>query len=121
LVVEDGPTLTHGGMAYGAGIVAAKQYNASRIVDPRPFAIGSIKATFEKYTHLDSVLPAMGYGQEQVAELTETINRTECDLVIGATPIDLNRLIQTNKRILRVSYNLEEIGAPDLQEILKDF
>ena len=121
LVVEDGPTLTHGGMAYGAGIVAAKKYGARRIVDPRPFAVGSIKTTFEKYTHLDSVLPAMGYGPEQVAELTETINRTECDLVIGATPIDLGRLIQTNKRILRVSYDLEEIGSPNLGEVLKDF
>jgi len=121
LVVEDGPTLTHGGMAYGAGIVAAKQYGAGRIVDPRPFAVGSIKKTFEKYTHLDRVLPAMGYGQEQIAELTETINRVECDLVIGATPIDLGRLIQTNKKILRVSYDLEEIGSPDLQEVLKNF
>ncbi|MFC2161113.1 GTPase, partial [Acidobacteriota bacterium] len=121
LVVEDGPTLTHGGMAYGAGIVAAKQYGAGRIVDPRPFAVGSIKKTFEKYAHLDSVLPAMGYGQDQIAELTETINRSECDLVIGATPIDLGRLIQTNKRILRVSYDLEEIGSPDLEEILKNF
>lgn len=121
LVVEDGPTLTHGGMAYGAGIVAAKQYGAGSIVDPRPFAVGSIKKTFEKYTHLDSVLPAMGYGQEQIAELTETINRSECDLVIGATPIDLGRLIQTNKRILRVSYDLEEIGSPNLEEVLKDF
>ena len=121
LVVEDGPTLTHGGMAYGAGIVAAKQYKAAHIVDPRPFAVGSIKKTFEKYSHLDSVLPAMGYGQEQIAELTETINRSECDLVIGATPIDLGRLIQTNKRILRVSYDLEEIGSPDLEEVLKDF
>jgi len=121
LVVEDGPTLTHGGMAYGAGIVAAKQYGAGNIVDPRPFAVGSIKKTFEKYSHLDSVLPAMGYGQEQIAELTETINRAECDLVIGATPIDLGRLIQTNKKILRVSYDLEEIGSPDLAEVLKDF
>jgi predicted GTPase len=121
LVVEDGPTLTHGGMAYGAGIVAAKKYGAGRIVDPRPYAIGSIKRTFEKYSHLNSVLPAMGYGQEQIAELTETINRTECDLVIGATPIDLGRLIKTNKRILRVSYDLEEIGSPNLQEVLKDF
>ena len=121
LVIEDGPTLTHGGMAYGAGIVAAKQYGAAHIIDPRPFAVGSIKKTFEKYSHLDSVLPAMGYGQEQIAELTETINRSECDLVIGATPIDLGRLIKTNKRILRVSYDLEEIGSPDLEEVLKNF
>jgi predicted GTPase len=121
LVVEDGPTLTHGGMKYGAGIVAAEKYGAAHIVDPRPSAVGSIKATFEKYDHLDRVLPAMGYGDEQMAELAETIDRTECDLVISGTPIDLGRRIKTNKRILRVSYDLEEIGIPDLKEILKDF
>jgi predicted GTPase len=121
LVVEDGPTLTHGEMAYGAGIVAAKQYGAGKIIDPRPFAVGSIKETFDKYGHLNRVLPAMGYGQEQIDELAETINRAECDLVIGATPIDLGRLIQTNKRILRVTYDLEEFGHPNLEEVLKDF
>jgi predicted GTPase len=121
LVVEDGPTLTHGGMKYGAGIVAAEKYGAAHIVDPRPSAVGSIKATFEKYDHLDRVLPAMGYGDEQMAELAETIDRTECDLVVSGTPIDLGRRIKTNKRILRVSYDLEEIGIPDLKEILKDF
>lgn len=121
LVVEDGPTLTHGEMKYGAGIVAAEKYGASHIVDPRPFAIGSIKATFEKYQHLDRVLPAMGYGSEQMAELAETIDRIECDLVVSGTPIDLGRLIETHKRILRVNYDLEEIGTPDLKEILKDF
>jgi predicted GTPase len=121
LVVEDGPTLTHGGMAYGAGIVAAEKYGAGRVIDPRPFAVGSIMETFEKYSHLDRVLPAMGYGKEQIEELAETINRAGCDLVIGATPIDLGRLIQTNKKILRVTYDLEEIGQPDLKEILKDF
>jgi predicted GTPase len=121
LVVEDGPTLTHGEMKYGAGIVAAEKYGASHIVDPRPFAIGSIKATFEKYPHLDRVLPAMGYGSEQMAELAETIDRIECDLVVSGTPIDLGRRIETHKRILRVNYDLEEIGTPDLKEILKDF
>ncbi len=120
LVVEDGPTLTHGEMKYGAGIVAAKKYGAARIVDPRPHAVGSIKTTFEKYSHLDRVLPAMGYGNEQMNELAETINRIECDLVVSGTPIDLGRRIKTNKRILRVNYDLEEIGTPDLKEILKD-
>jgi predicted GTPase len=121
LVVEDGPTLTHGGMKYGAGIVAAEKYGAAHIVDPRPSAVGSIKATLEKYDHLDRVLPAMGYGDEQMAELAETIDRIECDLVVSGTPIDLGRRIKTNKRILRVNYDLEEIGIPDLKEILKDF
>ncbi|UCE42120.1 MAG: GTPase [Candidatus Aminicenantes bacterium] len=121
LVVEDGPTLTHGEMAYGAGIVAAEKYGASNIVDPRPYAVGSIQETFAKYTHLDRVLPAMGYGQKQIAELSQTIEKVECDLVIGATPIDLRRLIQSHKKILRVTYDLEEIGMPDLKEILKDY
>lgn len=121
LVVEDGPTLTHGEMAFGAGIVAAKKYGASNIVDPRPYAVGSIQKTFAKYTHLDKVLPAMGYGQNQINELSQTIDKVECDLVIGATPIDLGRLIQSNKKILRVTYDLEEIGAPDLKEILSDY
>jgi len=121
LVVEDGPTLTHGEMAFGAGIVAAKKYGASNIVDPRPYAVGSIQKTFAKYTHLDKVLPAMGYGQNQINELSQTIDKVECDLVIGATPIDLGRLIQSNKKILRVTYDLEEIGAPDLKEILTDY
>ncbi|MDH4217533.1 MAG: cyclic 2,3-diphosphoglycerate synthase [Candidatus Aminicenantes bacterium] len=121
LVVEDGPTLTHGEMAYGAGIVAAEKYGALRVVDPRPFAIGSIKETFHKYTHLDRVLPAMGYGQDQISELAQTIDQVECDLVIGATPIDLARLIRINKKILRVTYELEETGSPTLKEILKDY
>jgi predicted GTPase len=121
LVVEDGPTLTHGGMAYGAGIVAAEKFGAGRIIDPRPYAVGSIKETFDKYSHLERVLPAMGYGKEQIEELAQTIDRAECDLVIGATPIDLARLIQTNKKILRVTYELEEIGTPTLEDVLKDF
>jgi predicted GTPase len=121
LVVEDGPTLTHGEMAFGAGIVAAEKYGASHIVDPRPYAVGSIRETFAKYTHLDRVLPAMGYGKDQISELSQTIDRAECDVVIGATPIDLGRLIQPHKKILRVTYDLEEMGTPDLQEILKDY
>lgn len=121
LVIEDGPTLTHGEMRYGAGIVAAEKYKAAEIIDPRPYAVGSIKSTFEKYSHLDRVLPAMGYGKKQIEELKETINKAECDLVISGTPIDLGKLIQTNKHILRVTYELEEIGSPDLKEVLKKF
>lgn len=121
LVIEDGPTLTHGGMPYGAGVIAANQYGASKIVDPRLFAVGSIRETFQKYTHLDKVLPAMGYGKEQMAELRQTIDKVDCDLVIGATPIDLSRLIKTSKRILRVTYELEEIGSPNLEEVLRGF
>ncbi|MFB0566405.1 MAG: cyclic 2,3-diphosphoglycerate synthase [Candidatus Aminicenantaceae bacterium] len=121
LVVEDGPTLTHGGMPYGAGIIAATKYGASEIVDPRPIAVGSIKETFQKYAHLDKVLPAMGYGKEQIAELAQTINKADCDLIISATPINLSLLIETNKKIIHVRYDLEEIGSPNLEEVLKDF
>jgi predicted GTPase len=121
LVVEDGPTLTHGEMTYGAGVVAANQYGAASIIDPRPFAVGSIKDTFLKYSHLEQVLPAMGYGDQQVAELEETINKCDCDLVVSGTPFDLNRLIKSDKKILRVGYNIEEIGSPNLEEILEDF
>ncbi|MFQ5812129.1 MAG: cyclic 2,3-diphosphoglycerate synthase [Anaerolineae bacterium] len=119
LVVEDGPTLTHGGMAYGAGIVAARRFGAAEIVDPRPYAVGSIIETFEKYPQTGPLLPAMGYGERQVEELEETINATSCDLVIVATPIDLRRVL---KRIAhpmdRVRYELQEIGQPTLQDVL---
>jgi predicted GTPase len=108
-------------MTYGAGIVAAEKYSALKIVDPRPFAVGSIKDTFQKYPHLDRVLPAMGYGESQIAELNQTIDKVDCDLVIGATPIDLSRLIRTNKKILRVTYDLEEIEHPNLKDVLKDY
>jgi predicted GTPase len=121
LVIEDGPTLTHGGMPFGAGIIAATKYGAKKIVDPRPAAVGSIKKIFQKYTHLDKVLPAMGYGKKQIEELAQTIDRVDCDLVVCATPVDLGRLIKTNKRILRVGYELEEIGSPNLKDVLQDF
>ena len=121
LVIEDGPTLTHGGMKFGAGIVAAQKYGAAEIIDPRPFAVGSIKKTFEKYNHLDRVLPAMGYGDKQTRELAETIDRIDCDLVVSATPIDLNRVLTTSKKLLRVRYELEEIGSPTLKDLLKKF
>jgi predicted GTPase len=121
LVIEDGPTLTHGGMTFGAGIVAAQKYGAAEIIDPRPAAVGSIKATFEKYSHLDKVLPAMGYGDTQVHELAETIAKIDCDLILSATPIDLNRLIQTRQPLLPVGYELEEIGSPSLEDVLQKF
>lgn len=119
LVVEDGPTLTHGGMAYGAGVVAAQKFGAREIVDPRPFAIGSIKETFAKYPTTGKVLPAMGYGDQQIAELEATINAAPVDLVLIATPIDLRRVIHINHPSDRVRYELQEIGQPTLAEILK--
>lgn len=119
LVVEDGPTLTHGEMAYGAGWIAARRFGAAEIVDPRPYAVGSIKATFEKYPKTGAVLPAMGYGEVQTHELEETINRTPVDLVIIGTPIDLSRVVKMNKPWQRVRYELQEIGQPTLQDILK--
>ncbi len=119
LVVEDGPTLTHGEMAYGAGFVAARRFGAGEIVDPRPFAVASIKATFEKYPDTGPILPAMGYGDDMMHDLEETINRSDVDLVISATPIDLTRIIKINKPMQRVRYELQEIGEPTLESILK--
>ncbi len=118
LVIEDGPTLTHGEMAYGAGWVAARRHGAKEIIDPRPYAVGSIKATFEKYPTTGSVLPAMGYGAEQTRELAETIDKTPADLVLIASPIDLRRLIDIKKPALRVRYELQEIGEPTLSDVL---
>jgi predicted GTPase len=121
LVIEDGPTLTHGGMKYGAGIVAAKKYGAAEIIDPRPYAVGSIKKTFEKYNHLDNVLPAMGYGEKQCRDLAATIEKIPCDLIVSGTPIDITRVIKVSKPILRVGYELKEIGKPTLKDVLKRF
>ena len=120
LVVEDGPTLTHGEMAYGAAWVAARRFGAAQIVDPRPYAVNSILETYNKYPTTGDVLPAMGYGDAQMGDLQETINRSEADLVLIGTPIDLNRLITINKPSQRVRYELQEIGQPDLSELLKD-
>jgi predicted GTPase len=120
LVVEDGPTLTHGEMAYGAGFVAARRFGAGEIVDPRPFAVGSIQETFEKYPDTGMILPAMGYGDQMMRDLEETINKADVDLVISGTPIDLTRIIQINKPIQRVRYELQEIGEPTLDTILKN-
>ena len=121
LVVEDGPTLTHGGMKYGAGYIAAKKYGAKEIIDPRPYAVGSIVDTYKKYSHLDVILPAMGYGEKQIRELEETINRADADVVIMGTPIDLRRVMKLNKPAVRVRYELEEIGEPKLRDVLKEF
>ena len=121
LVVEDGPTLTHGEMAYGAGVVAAEKYGAIDLVDPRPYTVKSITETYEKYPGIGVLLPAMGYGDKQIKDLETTINRTKCDAVIIATPIDLGRLIKIKKPVARVGYNLQEIGSPNLEEVLGDF
>ena len=119
LVVEDGPTLTHGEMAYGAGVVAAQQYGAAEIVDPHPYAVRTIADTYRKYPTTGAVLPAMGYGREQMADLEETINRTPVDLVLIATPIDLGRLVDIDKPNQRVRYELQEIGRPSLTDLLR--
>jgi len=121
LVVEDGPTLTHGNMKYGAGYIAAEKYEAKEIIDPRPFASGSIKATYQKYPHLTNILPAMGYGEKQMKDLEETINASDCDTVIIGTPIDLGRLLTIKNPSVRVTYDLEEQGSPSLEEIVKEF
>jgi predicted GTPase len=121
LVVEDGPTVTHGEMKYGAGVVAARKYGASHMVNPRPFAIGSIVKTFEKYPDIGTLLPAMGYGEKQIKDLEETINRTPCDVVIIGTPIDLRRIIKINKPSIRVTYELKETGTPTLKNVLESF
>lgn len=119
LVVEDGPTLTHGGMAFGAGTLAAERYEAKEIIDPRPYAVGSIAEIFEKYPHIGNLLPAMGYGHAQMEELRETIHRTPCDVVIIGTPVDLRRLISIDKPTDRVRYHLQEIGTPTLKELIE--
>ena len=121
LVVEDGPTLTHGGMSFGAGVMAANQYGAAELVDPRPFAVGSISQVFTAFPHIGPLLPAMGYGAHQIEELGETINRVDCDLVLIATPVDLSRIISIRQLTCRVTYEFEEIGRPNLQDVLQDF
>ena len=119
LAIEDGPTLTHGDMAYGAAVLAAKAYGAAELVDPKPFAVGSIKDTFEKYPHVSGLLPAMGYGEKQTNELRETIERSDADLVLIGTPIDLRRIVDISKPAMRVTYKLDEIGEPTLESILR--
>jgi len=121
LVVEDGPTLTHGEMSYGAGVVAAEKYGARELVDPRPYAVGSIKTTYEKYQQIGALLPAMGYSKEQLQELEETINKTPADVVVVATPINLGKILNLNKPYVRVKYELQEIGKPTLEDITEKF
>jgi len=121
LVVEDGPTLTHGGMKIGAGVVAAQKFGAAELVDPRPYIVGRLCETFETYPGIGCVLPAMGYGEQQLRDLEATINATECDAVIIGTPIDLNRIIKIDKPNTRVYYNLQEIGRPNFDMVLDDF
>ena len=120
LVIEDGPTLTHGNMPYGAGAIISKQLGASEMVDPRPYALGSIKETYEKYTHLGAILPAVGYGEKQISELKETIDRTPCDAVVIGTPIDLRRVMTIDKPTVRAKYELKVLGPVTLEEILEE-
>ena len=118
LAVEDGPTLTHGDMGYGAAVLAAKQFGAAELVDPRPYAVGSIEATFRKYPHVKDLLPAMGYGRKQMEELRETISRSDAELVLIGTPIDLRRVIELDTPAMRVTYRLQELGEPTLADLL---
>jgi predicted GTPase len=118
LVIEDGPTLTHGEMEYGAGVMAAYKYGAAELVDPREFAVGTIAETFEKYPEIGILLPAMGYGEQQIKDLEATIHKVNADLVIIATPIDLGRIVNFKKPTVRVTYELQEIGTPTLNDIL---
>jgi predicted GTPase len=120
LVVEDGPTVTHGGMGYGAGKIAAQQFGAKEMVDPRPYVSGSLAKTMEEFKHLQKVLPAMGYSAEQLRELEDAINKADCDIVLSGTPIDMTRIIKANKPIVRVNYRLREKSKPDLEAILTD-
>jgi len=121
LVIEDGPTLTHGGMSSGAGTQAAKIFGAAKIVDPKPFAVGSIKEALVRYSHIGNALPAMGYYPEQIQDLEESVNRVECDLVIIATPVDLRRLMDIKKPSCHVTYELEDLGAPRLRDEIRRF
>jgi len=121
LVIEDGPTVTHGSMSYGAGTVAAKEAGAKEIIDPREFAVGSIKNTYNKYTHLSKVLPAMGYGKKQMKELEQTINNTDCELIVSGTPIDITRVLKSSKPIVRVRYGVGDKTVKELEKSINDF
>jgi predicted GTPase len=121
LVVEDGPTVTHGGMGYGAGFIAATKFGAGEIVDPRPYLVDSLVDTFEHYDHLEDILPAMGYGDEQVKDLEDTISKIPCDVIVTGTPIDITRILKADKPIIRARYDLQVIGKPDLRSVLEKF
>jgi len=120
VVVEDGPTLTHGGMSYGAGYIAAIKYGAAEIVSPKPYAVGTIAETYEKYGQVEEVLPAMGYSEQQIKDLEETLNRVPADVIVSGTPINISRLVKVNKPIVRVMYELEEIGKPTLKDVITE-
>ena len=120
IVVEDGPTLTHGGMKYGAGYVAAKQGDAE-IIDPKPYVVGSIKKTFEEFPQIQEIVPAMGYNEQQVKDLEETLNAAECDVIVDGSPIDLIKLVKCNKPIVRVSYDIGAAGNPTIEQMLDEF
>jgi predicted GTPase len=121
LIIEDGPTLTHGGLSFGAGYLAAKKYKAKIIVNPRKYAVGSLKKTFDEFKHLKHVLPAMGYGSKQIKELEETINQTQCDSVIVGTPVDLGRYLKINKPVVNVTYEIHSIGKTSLENVVEKF
>ena len=121
LLNEAGPTVTHGGMAFGAGTLAARKYGARELVDPRPYAVGSLRHVFEEHPHMGAILPAMGYGAEQVRELEQTIAATPCDLVVLGTPVDLRRVIRIARPTARVTYEMEEVGRPTLKDVLEIF
>jgi len=121
LVIEDGPTLTHGEMRIGAGTVAATKFGAAELVDPRAYAVGRLAETFRIYPNIGTLLPAMGYGDQQIKDLEATIANTPCDVVVIATPIDLTRIVKINKPTVKVGYDLQEIGHPNLDEVLCDF
>jgi predicted GTPase len=121
LVIEDGPTLTHGGMEYGAGMVAARKFGAAECIDPHPFAVGEIVDTLEKYSHIKNLVPAMGYGEGQVSDLEATINASGADVILSGTPIDLTKVIKIDIPVVRVTYDLKEVGKPDLGSVLEGF
>ncbi len=121
LVIEEGPTVTHGEVKYSYGSITAKKYGATELVDPRPYAVNKLKETYEQYPNIGPVLPSMGYSKQQIQDLEETIHNTPCDLVVIATPIDLRRVVNIDKPAVKVQYELEEFGRPDLEEIIKKF
>jgi len=121
LVIEDGPTVTHGNMPFGAATIAAEKFEAKEIVNPKPFAVGSIKETYEQYPHLGKVLPAVGYSEKQIADLKATTDATPCDVIIVGTPVDLGRIIRLNKPVIRVRYELQVLGPISLEEIVDNF
>jgi predicted GTPase len=121
LVIEDGPTLTHGEMKIGAGIVAARRFGAAEIIDPRPYAVGRLAETYRIYPYIGTLLPAMGYGEQQMKDLSATVEKTDCDSVVIATPIDLQRVIKIDRPCTRVEYSLQEIGRPNIDDVLENF